>query len=46
MVANELLHNVNIPRMVYEACEVVHAEMGTLASEAETKLHECTFDSN
>ena len=35
MVANELLHNENIPRMVYEAYEVVRAEMGTLASEAE-----------
>ena len=35
MVANELLHNANIPRMVYEAYEVVHAEMGTLASEVE-----------
>ena len=35
MVANELLHNENIPRMVYEAYEVVLAEMGILASEAE-----------
>ena len=35
MVANELLHNENIPRMVYEAYEVVLAEMGILASKAE-----------
>ena len=35
MVANELLHNENIPRMVYVAYEVVLAEMGILASEAE-----------
>ena len=35
MVANELLHNENIPRMVYGAYEVVHAEKGTLVSEAE-----------
>ena len=35
MGANELLHNANIPRMVYEAYEVVHVEMGTLASEVE-----------